>query len=123
MTVPPIFTIGHSNRELVEFIELLRDHAIDQVVVVRKLPGSSKYPQFDQEAFDAALGEFQITLLRIEALTGRRPVSKTVPFAINAWWQNRSFHNYADHALSTAFREGLRLLLDWSDSRTTAVMC
>src|SRR5690606_8256954 len=60
---------------------------------------------------------------RLEELTGRRKVSKTVPFEVNAWWQNRSFHNYADHALSTGFHEALTQLLEWSDEHPSAIMC
>lgn len=46
-----------------------------------------------------------------------------MPFPVNAWWQNRSFHNYADHALSRAFDDALRQLLELARSQTLAVMC
>lgn len=38
-------------------------------------------------------------------------------------WINRSFHNYADHALSNEFRIGLDELLALSGERRTAIMC
>src|SRR5690625_1132109 len=99
------FTIGHSNRSLVEFSALLEESAVELVVDVRRLPGSSKHPQFDEDALGGTLSETGIGLVRSPALTGRRPVSRTVPFEVNAWWQNRSFHNYADHALSEEFAD------------------
>lgn len=123
MTESEFFTIGHSNRELNEFTDLLRENAIEQVVDVRKLPGSSKYPQFNEDALSASLGERGVTLVRVDALTGRRPASRTIPFEVNAWWQNRSFHNYADHALSPEFEDALALLRGLGSARRTAVMC
>ena len=117
----PVFTIGHSNRPLDEFLELLRESDIEQVVDVRKLPGSTKYPQFNSGALKESLAENGITLIRLEGLTGRRPVSKDVPFEVNAWWENRSFHNYADHALSAEFSEALEEI--WSAASRTALMC
>ena len=121
MGTPPIFTIGHSNRPLDEFLELLQESAIEQVADVRKLPGSNKYPQFNNDALEASLAENGIKLIRLEGLTGRRPVSKDVPFEVNAWWENRSFHNYADHALSGEFHEALAAVR--SAAARTALMC
>lgn len=118
-----IATIGHSNRSLEEFLELLQEHGIEQVLDVRKLPGSNKYPQFNADTLGEALREQGITLLRKEALTGRRPVSKVIPFEVNAWWQVRSFHNYADHALSEEFRQALAELQELASERATALMC
>jgi len=46
-----------------------------------------------------------------------------VPFEVNAWWENRSFHNYADHALSEDFRAGLGELRAWERTQRLAVMC
>ena len=43
-----IFTIGHSTRGLEEFVALLRGHGVEQVLDVRSLPGSRRYPHFDR---------------------------------------------------------------------------
>lgn len=117
------FTVGHSNRSLEEFLGLLDENAVELVVDVRRLPGSSKHPQFDEDALAASLGERGIDMVRSPSLTGRRPVSKTIAFEVNAWWQNRSFHNYADHALSDEFRDGLEELRSWGADGPVAVMC
>lgn len=117
------FTIGHSNRSLAEFAELLTENAIQQVVDVRKLPGSKRYPQFNADTLAEALGDEDIELARSAGLTGRRNVSKTVDFAVNAWWQNRSFHNYADHALTDEFRDALGELCELGARKVTAIMC
>lgn len=117
------FTVGHSNREFSEFLGMLEEHGIETVVDVRKIAGSNRYPQFNADTLVGALAAEDIEFERLEALTGRRPVSKSVPFETNAWWQNRSFHNYADHALSTEFGEALHRLREIGHRRRTAVMC
>ncbi|WP_209324428.1 DUF488 family protein [Brevibacterium renqingii] len=121
--IAPFLTIGHSNRSLNEFIELLTDTGTEVVVDVRKLPGSNKNPQFNADALTTALAEEGIELRRLDELTGRRPVSRTVPFEVNGWWQNRSFHNYADHALSEGFRKDLDTLVGWGETSRCALMC
>jgi uncharacterized protein (DUF488 family) len=95
----PFFTVGHSDRTSTGFVELLQESGVERVVDVRRLPGSRRFPQFDEDALRETLAVAGIELCRATGLTGRRPVSKDVPFAVNAWWENRSFHNYADHAL------------------------
>ena len=46
-----IWTIGHSTRTQEEFLELLQAFQIDQLVDVRRYPGSRKYPHFNKEPF------------------------------------------------------------------------
>ena len=119
----PFFTIGHSTRALDEFLELLRDSGVELIVDVRKLPGSTRYPQFDQDALASSLEAAGIGYRRADGLTGRRPVSRDVPFAINGWWENRSFHNYADHALGDEFADALAELRNHAATTPTAIMC
>ena len=52
MTPPasgPIFTIGHSTRTLAEFVALLRQVDVTQLVDVRSIPRSRAMPQFNGE--------------------------------------------------------------------------
>jgi uncharacterized protein (DUF488 family) len=120
---PTLYTVGHSNRSLDEFISVLREHDIERVIDVRKLPGSTKYPHFNEEVLRDSLQHAGVELRRAEPLTGRRLVSKTVPFETNGWWQHRSFHNYADHALSSEFREAIIALIEAAATRRITVMC
>src|SRR6516164_9322477 len=46
-----------------------------------------------------------------------------VRFAVNAFWENRSFHNYADYAMGAEFRSGLQKLLILGGERQCAIMC
>lgn len=117
------YTIGHSNRSLHDFVALLTAHEIRHVIDVRKLRGSRRYPHFNADAMAAALADADITMSHSSGLTGRRNVSREVPFEVNAWWQNRSFHNYADHALTPQFHEALSALEKLGTETTTAIMC
>jgi uncharacterized protein (DUF488 family) len=119
----PFFTIGHSDRSLAEFVELLRRSAIQMVVDVRRLPGSNRFPQFNQDSLAASLAEEEIGYSWLDGLTGRRPKSKSVPAETNAWWENQSFHNYADYALSDDFRKAIMDLREQGHTRQLAVMC
>lgn len=119
----PFFTIGHSTRTFDEFVGLLHGSRVELIVDVRKLPGSNRHPQFDQDALSTSLDSVGIGYRRVESLTGRRPVSEDVPFKVNGWWENRSFHNYADHALSDDFMHALAELREQGCARRTALMC
>lgn len=121
--IPRVLTIGHSNRTSEEFLALLRDHGAEVLVDVRKLPGSRAQPQFNADALEPALEGAGIKHRRLMGLTGRRPVSHDVPFETNAWWSNRSFHNYADHALGKEFRADLDTLIGWAEEHRTVLMC
>ena len=46
------------------------------------------------------------------ALGGLRGQLRHTPPAVNAFWENQSFHNYADYAMTEAFRTGLAELRD-----------
>ena len=41
----------------------------------------------------------------------------------NTFWENRSFRNYADYALSDGFRAGLARLRELGSERRAAIMC
>lgn len=119
----PVFTIGHSTRPLEEFVELLRAGEVRLVVDVRSVPRSRTNPHYNLDSLPEALAGFQIGHKRIAALGGLRKRSATVPPQVNGFWTNRSFHNYADHALTDEFRAGLGELMALSSERRTAIMC
>ena len=70
-----------------------------------------------------ALRPWQVSYARIEELGGLRGRSRTIPPAVNAFWENQSFHNYADYALSEEFGRGLSELMSIGAERRTAIMC
>jgi uncharacterized protein (DUF488 family) len=119
-----VLTVGHSTHPLEEFLALLRDANTATVVDVRRLPGSNRYPWFNQDVLSASLSDAGIGYLRIAELAGRRPIQHDVPDEVNALWRNRSFHNYADYAMSADFVHGLDELIELADAQhPPAVMC
>lgn len=119
----PIYSVGHSNHDLDVFVGMLTDVGVTALIDVRKLPGSRKYPHFNDDVLGKQLPVAGISYRRIEGLTGRRKVSRTVPFEVNANWRVRSFHNYADHALGEEFAEALADLRATAAAQTTAFFC
>jgi uncharacterized protein (DUF488 family) len=119
----PFFTIGHSTRSILEFVELLREVEIQLVVDVRTVPRSRTNPQFNRDVLPITLSEFAIDYEHIAQLGGLRPRSATLPPYVNAFWQNASFHNFADYAMSEEFKSGLTRLRELGHARRSAVMC
>jgi uncharacterized protein (DUF488 family) len=119
----PFFTIGHSTRLIGEFVGLLTASEVDLVVDVRNVPRSRTNPQYNREALSVSLSEFQIAYEHVAELGGRRPRAPDIAPGVNALWQNQSFHNYADYAMSDGFRRGLARLRELGCARRCAVMC
>lgn len=119
----PVYTIGHSTRTISEFVELLRAGGVEMVVDVRSIPRSRTNPQFNLDSLPETLASWQIGHTLIAELGGLRKKSKTVPSHVNGFWTNQSFHNYADHALSSEFDLGFSRLRDMSLDRRCAIMC
>jgi uncharacterized protein (DUF488 family) len=121
--LPPIFTIGHSTRSIEEFVDILRAGPAELVVDVRTVPKSRRNPQYNEDALPDELAPYQLGYRRIAGLGGLRGKSHDVPPQVNAYWQNQSFHNYADYALSDDFARALDELLELSSERRVAIMC
>lgn len=119
----PFFTIGHSNRSIETFIDLLREAEVELLVDIRTIPKSRTNPQFNIDALPETLAVFQIAYEHIAALGGLRGKARDVPADLNGFWTNDSFHNYADYALSEPFRSGLERLLDEGSRRRCVIMC
>jgi len=119
----PFFTIGHSIRPFDAFVGLLKGPDVNLVVDVRTIPRSRSNPQYNSDVLPVSLSNFQIGYEHIAALGGLRGSQPGVPPATNAFWQNRSFHNYADYAMGEFFRSGLFRLRDLGQSERCGIMC
>ncbi len=118
-----VYTVGHSTRTLEQFVELVRGFGVDTVVDIRTVPRSRTNPQYNLDALPESLAAFGIRHYRIGELGGLHKKSKSIPAETNAFWNNRSFHNYADYALSDEFETGLNQLLAIAETRSCAIMC
>jgi uncharacterized protein (DUF488 family) len=86
--MPTVLTIGHSNRSLDAFIELLEAHRVTRLVDVRTVPRSRHNPQFNADAVPRSLAERGIAHTQMRELGGlRKPRSDSM----NLGWRNESF--------------------------------
>ena len=106
-----------------DFIALLKGAGVRAVVDVRTMPRSRTNPQFNADALPGALAAAGIAYEHIAALGGLRSRRREVPPEVNAFWQNASFHNYADYAMSERFAEGLARLRELGREAPCALMC
>ena len=118
----PLFTIGHSTRSVAEFVDMLRPAEVGLVVDVRTIPRSRTNPQFNRDALPQSLSAFQIGYEHIPELGGLRG-KQSADASPNTFWENRSFRNYADYALTGAFHTGLDRLCELAAERRCAIMC
>jgi uncharacterized protein (DUF488 family) len=116
------FTIGHSTHCIEDFVDTLRSADVQFLVDVRTVPRSRRNPQFNLEVLPMTLIDFKIGYEHLAALGGLRPKIDISP-AVNGFWQNQSFHNYADYAMTEEFWAGLDRLRHLGHQRPTAVMC
>jgi uncharacterized protein (DUF488 family) len=116
-----ILTVGHSNHEEGEFVELLRGAGVELIADVRRYPGSRRQPHFERTALAAVLLEAGIGYRWLgESLGGRR---KPLPDSANGAWESDQFRGYADHMASEEFAAGLAELEELARQQRVAVMC
>jgi uncharacterized protein (DUF488 family) len=117
------FTIGHSTRPIEEFIEVLQEADVQLVADVRAIPRSRTNPQYNKERLPATLAKVQIMYRHLSALGGRRRKARGIAPQINGFWRHDSFHNFADYAMSSAFRAGLAELRELGNEHRCAIVC
>jgi len=122
-TTNPVFTIGHATRTVGELIALLRENAVERLVDIRAVPRSRTNPQFNTDALPEPLAAAGIGYTHLKALGGLRHRPKGAPPSPNTLWRNDAFRNYADYAMTAAFRAGLEELCDMSGRQRCAIMC
>jgi uncharacterized protein (DUF488 family) len=119
----PFYTIGHSTRPIGDFVDLIRSAGVAFVADVRTVPRSRANPQYNRDVLPEALAAGVIGYEHIASLGGLRGRTRDVPSDVNAYWQNDSFHNYADYAMGEGFRRGLTTLRNLGRTQRCAVMC
>jgi uncharacterized protein (DUF488 family) len=119
----PFFTIGHFTRPIEGFVSLLMEAEVTLVVDVRTVPRSRFNPQFNRDALADSLAARGVAYEHLAALGGLRGLQRDVSPETNAFWENASFHNYADYAMGEEFRSGLRTLRELGKTARLTVMC
>lgn len=115
-----ILTVGHSNRPLEKFLEILQAHGVERVVDVRTMPRSRHNPQFNGDALEDSLRKAQIGYTHLKNLGGLRHARAD---SQNLGWRNASFRGYADYMQTPEFAEGLDRLLGLAAQQRCAILC
>ncbi|MGY0499167.1 DUF488 domain-containing protein [Nocardia sp. FBN12] len=115
-----VYTIGHSTRTADEFVGLLDDYGVTQLVDIRTVPRSRHNPQFGRTTLPEILRAKDIRYLYLAALGGLRHGASS---DLNSGWRNASFRAYADYMQTPEFSTGIDELVDLAGTATTAVMC
>jgi len=116
-----IFTIGHGNRAIEEFITLLQQAGIERLVDVRAYPASRRHPQFAREALERTLADAGSRYVwEGKALGGRRKSAKGSPHVA---LRSPGFRAYADHMATEEFRAGIDRVVELGRPVRAAVMC
>jgi uncharacterized protein (DUF488 family) len=100
-----IWTIGHSNRSIDTFLELLGQYRIQVLVDARSFP-TSKIEHFKREQMEKWLPEHGIEYAWLDKELGgyRRG-------------------EYKRHMRTKLFRDGIKLLLEIAKTKRTCIMC
>ncbi|MDD5240408.1 MAG: DUF488 domain-containing protein [Sulfuricella sp.] len=115
-----VFTVGHSTRQLAEFIHLLQAHGVTEIVDVRSVPRSRHNPQFNRDTLPDALETAGIGYVHLAGLGGLRHTRADSP---NLAWRNASFRGYADYMQTDAFAENIERLIELARQKQVALMC
>jgi len=115
-----VWTIGHSTREIGEFVALLKENQIEVLADVRRYPGSRRHPQFGQAQLAQTLRDSGIEYVHMPELGGRRPAR---PNSVNTAWRNAAFRGYADYTETAEFAKGIENLIDVATRNRAVIMC
>lgn len=115
-TAPGLFTIGHSNVALDDFLGLLQQHVIQAVADVRTVPRSRYVPHFNAGQLRDALARCAISYVPLGRELGGRP-------------EGAGFYDAQGHVLygrlaeSPAFQEGIGRVLARTQTQRIALLC
>src|SRR5207249_2864348 len=110
-----VYSVGHSNGDLVAFIELLRQSEVETLVDIRSQPYSRYAPQFNLEALERAVRSAGIRFEYMGRELGGRPVGRE-------FYDGRGHVDYARLAQSHTFDAGLRDIIERAGDCRLALM-
>ncbi len=115
-TPNPIFTIGHSNHALADFLNLLERQAIAAVADVRSLPVSRRNPHFNREELQPQLRNHGLVYVFLGEQLGGRPGQPSV-------YDADGRVDYQRVRATDFFQRGLDRLQRACEKFTLALMC
>jgi len=110
-----LYTIGHSNHKIEDFVILLKKHSINCIADVRSTPYSHYNEQFNRELLTITLRNANIEYIYLGNQLGARPP--------DAHCYNGDCVNFEYLAKTEQFHIGLDHLADISSKYRVALMC
>lgn len=111
-----VFTIGHSNLELEEFLSTLSRHGVQTVCDVRSRPASSRFPQFNREGLEVNLRDAGFRYEFLGESLGGRPADPRV-------YQANGLVDYFRRRKARDFVTELDHVVELSRGQEVALMC
>jgi uncharacterized protein (DUF488 family) len=111
-----IFTIGHSNLDLADFLAALGKHGVKILCDVRSRPASFRFPQFNREPISAGLASVKIQYEFLGETLGGRPSDPRV-------YHEDGRVDYRARRRSTDFSDSLDRAVALSSLQSVALMC
>ena len=111
----PILSIGHSDHELRDFLDLLAANRVEVLVDVRSHPYCRRLPHYSRSALEQALRRAGLRYLYLGEQLGGRPLG-------NVLAQMRG-RGYAAMAATPAFRQAIERVLSGAGCFRVALMC
>jgi uncharacterized protein (DUF488 family) len=113
---PGLFTIGHSNVALDDFLSLLQQHGVQAVADVRTVPRSRYVPHFNAGQLRDALARCDVSYLPFGRELGGRPEG-------TGFYDAQGHVLYGRLAASPAFQEGIGRVLASAQAQRIALLC
>lgn len=114
-SIEAIYTIGHSNHQIKNFISLLKKYGITAIADVRSSPFSRHNPQFNKDALESALKQEKIAYVFIGEELGARPNDPSC-------YDNGSA-NFIKIAERSKFKQGIERLIKGMEKYRIAILC
>ena len=111
-----LFTIGHSNHDLLDFLNILKQHRIEILVDVRSDPHSRYAPQFNKSSIQRSVEAAGISYRYSGAYVGGKPKDAQLHTPSGT-------PDYDKLAATPAFQNELRTIINIAQSKRTALMC
>ncbi len=111
-----LYSIGHSNATIDDFLDLLRRNEIAALVDTRSQPYSRYNPHFSREALKQSVTEHGIEYMYLGNRIGGKPDGREFYFP-------NGKVNFEALAQSSGYLSGIEQLLDLAGQRKVAFMC
>lgn len=120
-----LYTIGHSTRNIEDFVSILKAHGIEVLVDVRAFPVSNRNPQYNQKSLEESLGRVGIEYIWSGKEFGgyRKKSDGLGEESPNKGWKTEGFRIYADYMTSESFKIAVNKLIERANDKTMAYMC